>query len=433
MVNEWLKRAPERNPFANPILSYLLETQPYTTLGQEFCVFAIKPIARIFALGIAACSFAAVAAENDSQPPAQRSWHVSRFSGDVWIVAPGVQQASLSQEAALNPGDTIRTGPNGRVLLTRNAESMMISPNSVVGLPAEAKDGLSTTIAQQAGSVLLDVEKRNVQHFAVETPYLAAVVKGTQFRVTVTASGANVAVTRGQVEVADFKSGQIAQVLPGQMAKVFSSGQAGLSLSGSGTFRPIEHGQPRAPSVDKVVVPQAGFTAPRGADGLQVRNLNAQDHAHAGAQALAKQDGGAGRPGHGAIRVSTALGDVKLNFSKVTHGMARGVGDSSTATRGHGNKDTVWNSGAGTADTGNGSGNSAAVTAVTTVSSASSAATNASGTGGGPNALNQTLASSNQNGSNGNGNAYGKANGNGNANGNQAGNNGNGNGRGHKP
>ena len=410
-------------------------------------MFAIKPIARIFALGIAAFSFAAIAAENDSQAPSQQpsqqTWHVNRFSGDVWVVAPGVQQASLGQEAALNPGDTIRTGPNGRVLLTRGAESMMIAPNSVVGLPTEAKPGLSTTIAQQAGSVLFDVEKRNVQHFAVETPHLAAVVKGTQFRVTVTASGANVAVSRGQVEVADFKSGQIAQVLPGQMAKVFAAGQAGLSLSGSGTFLPIEHAQPRAPSVEKIVVPRAGFSAPRATDGVHVMNLNGRGNSSPSGPALAKQDGGS----HGAIRVSTALGDVKLNFSKVTHGMARGVGPSLVANRNHGKKDTAWNSNAGTANASDTAGNSAAVTAVTTVSSAPATAAVASNNNGGANAFNQASASSNQSGGNGNGNANGNNksngngnqannNGNGNANGNGNGNGngiGNGNGRSHKP
>ena len=47
---------------------------------------------------------------------------------------------------------------------------ILVSPNSVVGVPAEKKEGLSTTIMQQAGSILLDVEKRNVKHFEVETP-----------------------------------------------------------------------------------------------------------------------------------------------------------------------------------------------------------------------------------------------------------------------
>jgi FecR protein len=393
-------------------------------------VFSIRPIVRVLALGIVAFSFTAAAAEDDSQLPKQAAWHVSRSSGDVWLVAPGAQQASLSQEAALNPGDTIRTGPNGRVLLTRGAESMMVAPNSVVGLPTEAKDGMSTTIVQRAGSVLLDVEKRNVHHFAVETPYLAAVVKGTRFQVTVTASGANVTVSRGQVEVVDFKSGQIAQVLPGQMAKVSASGQS-LSLSGSGSLLPIERGQPRTPTIDKIVVPRGGFTAPRAADGLQVRSLNAHGNGNPNGQTLAKHDSNPNGPGRGAIHVSTALGDVKLNFSKVTHGMARGVGPASAATRGRGNTETVWNSNASAVNAGSlasGNGNSAAVTAVTTVTSAPAAAI--ASTSGSTNAYNQT--SANQGNGNGNGNAGNGNNGSGNAGNGNAGNGNNGNGNGNQ-
>jgi len=167
-------------------------------------------------------------------------WSVGKSSGDVWITTTGAAPASLTQEDALKPGDTIRTGRNGRVLLVRGEETILIAPNSVIGVPAEKKDGLSTTILQQAGSILLEVEKRNVKHFEVETPYLAAVVKGTQFSVTVTAANTRVDVNRCQVEVADFKSGQIAQVMPGQAATSFAHGKSGLSLSGSGTFNPIE-------------------------------------------------------------------------------------------------------------------------------------------------------------------------------------------------
>ena len=143
------------------------------------------------------------------------------------MTTSGAQQASLTQEDVLKPGDTIRTGRNGRVLLVRGEETILVSPNSVIGLPTEKKDGLSTTILQQAGSILLEVEKRNVKHFEVETPYLAAVVKGTQFRVSVNATSTSVDVLRGQVEVADFKSGQIAQVMPGQARNRLRAGQAG--------------------------------------------------------------------------------------------------------------------------------------------------------------------------------------------------------------
>ena len=133
------------------------------------------------------------------------------------------------------------------MLLKRGEETILISPNSVVGLPAQKKEGLSTTIVQQAGSILLEVEKRNVQHFEVETPYLAAVVKGTQFRVTVNAGKTSVDVIRGQVQVADFKTGQIAQVMAGQHATAFANGKNGLSLGGAGHIQPDRARQaPRA-------------------------------------------------------------------------------------------------------------------------------------------------------------------------------------------
>ena len=82
-------------------------------------------------------------------------WSVSKSSGEVWISTTGAQPASLKQEDNLKPGDTIRTGRNGRVLLVRGEETILIAPNSVIGVPTEKTDGLSTTILQQAGSILL--------------------------------------------------------------------------------------------------------------------------------------------------------------------------------------------------------------------------------------------------------------------------------------
>src|SRR5689334_12240764 len=192
-------------------------------------------------------------------------WSISKSSGEVWVTTSGAEQVSLRQEAPLKPGDVIRTGRNGRVLLVRGEETILISPNSVIGLPTEKKDGMSTTIQQQAGSILLEVEKRNVKHFEVETPYLAAVVKGTQFSVTVNGKSTRVEVRRGQVEVSDFKSGQIAQVMPGQAATTFAHGKKGLSLSGSGPFNPIEQGKPRASTLQRIPVPKGGLPAPRNA------------------------------------------------------------------------------------------------------------------------------------------------------------------------
>jgi hypothetical protein len=184
------------------------------------------------------------------------AWHVGKSSGDVFVTNAGVQQTSISSETTLKPGDYVRTGQNGRVLLVRGAESMLISPNSVIHIPNENKDGMSTTIVQRAGTILFDVEKRNVKHFEVDTPYLAAVVKGTQFQVTVDKNESRVDVRRGQVEVLDFKSGQYALVLSDQMAKVSALGSAGLSLGGSGALSPIQQGVPRSSPVDAVAAPE---------------------------------------------------------------------------------------------------------------------------------------------------------------------------------
>jgi hypothetical protein len=278
----------------------------------------------------------------------EKLWSVSKSSGEVWVTTPGAQQASLTQDAGLKPGDAIRTGRNGRVLLVRGEESILISPNSAIGIPAASKDGLATTIVQQAGSILLEVEKRNVKHFEVETPYLAAVVKGTQFRVSVSATGTSVNVMRGQVEVADFKSGQIAQIMPGQFATAFAGGKSGLSLGGAGTFAPIEQGRPRAPSIERLMVPRNGLSAPRHAANQQVQPL-AQVRTAAGT--VAKPGVAAPQPGKTVadtraaprgLRIASPIGDVRLNFQKVTNGVARGVSGTSPSRRAEASRDTIW-------------------------------------------------------------------------------------------
>jgi hypothetical protein len=289
----------------------------------------------------------------------------------------------------LKPGDSIRTGQNGRVLLVRGEETILISPNSVVGLPAEKKDGLQTTILQQAGSILLEVEKQNVKHFEVETPYLAAVVKGTQFRVTVNAAGTSVEVNRGQVEVSDFKSGQIAQVMPGQAATAFAQGKSGLTLSGSGTFNPIEQGKPRASSIDRVRIPKSGLQAPRdAANGKFIHAFRTVDTT-SGKSATNSQAQGT------VVRISASLGEVSLNVQKATHGLAHG-NDAPGSARNSSVKDTVWSdakaSVSGSSNTGQGNAGAS------TTASALSAATIAAVTGPAD--------------SQGNGNAFG-ANGNG--------------------
>jgi len=359
-------------------------------------MFSPKGMRHVLTLAIVLAGSSSALAADDGV------WAVSKSSGEVWITTTGAQPASLKQEDTLKPGDTVRTGRSGRVLLVRGEETILVAPNSVIGLPTEKKDGLSTTILQQAGSILLEVEKRNVKHFEVETPYLAAVVKGTQFSVTVGAAGTRVDVQRGQVEVADFKSGQIAQVMPGQAATSFEHGKPGLSLSGSGTFNPIEQGKPRASSIDRVPVPRGGLHAPTG-DGKSI---------HAGTSIPAT---------HNVIHLSTALGEVHLNVHKATHGLAHGGGVPGWNASRDSAKDTIWSDSksaatvnapgpAGSANTSASVNTSAPGTA--SPAAAAIVAATSGGAAGGAGANNGNSATGNGNNGNGNnGNGIGLGNG----------------------
>ena len=366
-------------------------------------------------------------------------WSVSKATGEVWVATDGAQQVSLNQEETLKPGNTIRTGRNGRVLLVRGEETILISPNSVVGLPAATKEGLSTTIIQQAGSILLEVEKRNVKHFEVETPYLAAVVKGTQFSVTVGANSTKVGVLRGQVEVSDFKTGQIAQVMPGQAATVFEHGKPGLSLSGAGTFNPIEHGKPRAPAIERVPVPKSGLSAPRNAaNGHAIHALGPIDKGTkaAGVPKPSHQAAAGHASRAGVVRISSSLGEVKLNFHTVTRGLAHGAvapGQARSANANAGTE-TVWSDGKSSTTAPNSSVQTAATTSSAPSagnSSSAGAAIAAAAAGASSDSPGASNGNSGGNGNNGNGNNGNNGNhGNHGATGNGRGNNGDGNGNG---
>ncbi len=381
-------------------------------------------------------------------------WSVSKSSGEVWISTTGAQQASLKQEDTLKPGDTIRTGRNGRVLLVRGEETILIAPNSVIGVPTEKKDGLSTTILQQAGSILLEVEKKNVKHFEVETPYLAAVVKGTQFSVTVNAASTSVDVKRGQVEVSDFKSGQIALIMPGQAATSFANGKGGLSLSGSGTFNPVEQGKPRASSIERVPVPRGGLPAPHVGDGKVIHALaptNASSGKMASAPAGQQPTAVSKLVGKNVIHLSTALGEVRLNVNKATHGLAQDAltpGQARHASRDTGNN-TVWSdskssvstaialgqAGSNASNGNGGSGNSSAGGSTASAAAATASAATVATVNGvttdvvsGTNGVVNAAVGNGKGVVNGLGGALGLGNGNGNGNGNGGVGNGNGNG-----
>jgi hypothetical protein len=170
-------------------------------------------------------------------------------------------------------------------------------------------------------------------------------------------------VRRGQVEVSDFKSGQIAQILPGQAATAFAHGKNGFSLSGSGRFNPIEQGKPRASSIERVPVPKSGLSAPRrAANSSFIHALGHLSATKIGAAPIKSQRLSGDRPrSQKGMRVSAPLGEVRLNFQIVTQGLAHGaVAPGSGTNKDLGGSDSKVSGNAADTPSGNVAGNGAA-------------------------------------------------------------------------
>lgn len=192
------------------------------------------------------------------------SWKVSESQGDVSISHQGVTKVAV-KGAALSAGDSIKTGANGRAVITRGEQYVVVSRNSHIKVAPQKTKSLLTQFVQYFGNALFKVDKRKDQHFAVETPYMAAVVKGTTFNVSVGAEGATVQVTEGAVEVATLDGGARELLLPGDIGLVERGDPFSLGIRGRNT-RSIESrnkpAETAAPAVKAEPVTTAAITAP---------------------------------------------------------------------------------------------------------------------------------------------------------------------------
>ena len=174
-------------------------------------------------------------------------WHVSRSSQQVAYTLDKQKWAPVKAGDTIPNNAWISTGPRGRVQLVRGVESISFQPNTLAGIFTRETSERKTNIYQQVGILDLEIEKRSRPHTSVQTPYLAAVVKGTNFQVSVDGRQAKVAVNRGLVQVTSFSSGQRSEVGARQSATV--DGGKGMSVSGATSPPTIEKVAPSAAQV----------------------------------------------------------------------------------------------------------------------------------------------------------------------------------------
>jgi hypothetical protein len=108
---------------------------------------------------------------------------------------------------------------------------LLVDPESQVVLPEESAPGRDpATVFQSTGSVVYRVDGVRRAGFRVETPYLVAGVKGTEFLVSVHEGRASVTVREGTVEVTSVRTGERHEVGAGGTLLVRE--EAGADVSG---------------------------------------------------------------------------------------------------------------------------------------------------------------------------------------------------------
>jgi len=162
-------------------------------------------------------------------------WVAVKLRGAVFALDSGVW-VQLERGAVVSDSRVIRTAKNGRAQFRRDNEVIDLSPNTQIKIFDRAGQKF-TVVQQHFGEVAIEADRRDVQHFAVQTKYLAAVVKGTTFTVTADDNGADVAVKHGQVQVRDTDRYELVNVDAGQSAK--SGRDARLKVAGPGELGKI--------------------------------------------------------------------------------------------------------------------------------------------------------------------------------------------------
>ena len=170
------------------------------------------------------------------------AWTLVESKGSVQVTFQGIRPVALTTGDEVAPGQRVTTDGDGRAVLRNGKNTIVVSPNSALEIPAVADPSMMTRVRQLVGTLLFDVEKRKEQHFEVLTPDVAVVVKGTTFTTTVGSQGAVVHVISGLVQVADIRSGQTVFIRPGQTASS-PTGGGNLTVRGKAASAPAA-GQP---------------------------------------------------------------------------------------------------------------------------------------------------------------------------------------------
>lgn len=160
-------------------------------------------------------------------------WTADKLRGQVVQLVDN-QWQPLRRGMVVPDTRIVRTMKTGHVTFLRGTETVELGPDTQIQIYDKAGVRPFTTVKQYFGSVSVEADVRNVQHFGVDTPFLAAVVKGTRFTVTSGKAGSSVSVRRGHVAVENLHTHSTVTLSVGQTATVGAGKADETEVNGSG-------------------------------------------------------------------------------------------------------------------------------------------------------------------------------------------------------
>jgi len=186
-----------------------------------------RPDLLVLALVVVAVAAATLADPRPEQVAATPGWKAVAASGRVEARVDAVLEWSpIRRGERVAVSSLVRTGPRSRATLVRGRSFVLLDPQSEVVLPASPAPDRPSTVFQASGSVIYHVDGARQEGFRVETPYLVAGVKGTEFLVSVQGGRASVTVREGTVEVTAGRTGERHEVRAGETLLVRDDAEA---------------------------------------------------------------------------------------------------------------------------------------------------------------------------------------------------------------
>ncbi len=149
----------------------------------------------------------------------ENPWRLTARQGLVQLSLAGQAPRAAQINEVIGAGAIVTTGADSTATIDNGLQLLVMSANSRLIIPEKTPKATSGVL-QDLGSIFFKVDHRKAPHFRVDTPLLAAIVKGTSFTVSVGVDGTTVAVEEGTVDVRAKRSDEAKDVQTGQAVRI---------------------------------------------------------------------------------------------------------------------------------------------------------------------------------------------------------------------